>query len=87
MKINSILSSRERRALGLLSSATQINKNAIVEFEINKGHVVYLKIRWMDLEGELNLLEYLRNLEILRIENCKLSRHLKIIQIWTIGDL
>lgn len=73
MKLNTILSSREKKALDLLETIPKIKKNGGVEFKIKKGHVVYLRIRWMDLRGELNLLKYMRNLEILRIENCKIS--------------
>nr|WP_147664637.1 hypothetical protein [Candidatus Prometheoarchaeum syntrophicum]QEE17753.1 Leucine Rich repeats (2 copies) [Candidatus Prometheoarchaeum syntrophicum] len=73
MKLESILSSREKMALNLLFALEEIGENPRVEFEIEKGHVISLKLGWINLQGEMDLLCYFRGLKTLELWNCRIG--------------
>ena len=73
MLIESILSSREIMDLNILLTMNKISENAEVEFETERGHVISLKLKWIDLKGEMDLICYFRKLEKLEISDCKIE--------------
>ncbi len=73
MEINSIISSREKMALDILNTMEKISENGDVEYESERGHVINLKLKWLNIVGEMDLICYFRKLENLEICNCKIG--------------
>ncbi|MHA1718331.1 MAG: hypothetical protein ACTSXK_02285 [Promethearchaeota archaeon] len=67
------LNRKEKMALAKLLVSNKLRDRASIEFEIEKGHIIYLRIYWMDIKDKMEMICFFPYLEKLIIRNCKIG--------------